>query len=53
MCTGCSGVIGILLVEVFPPSQDDSLFSENLSNKDYDNILLLGDFSVTTENTNL
>ena len=59
MCTGCSGVRGILLVEVFPPSQDDSLFSENLSNnlstylKDYDNILLLGDFSVTTENTNL
>ena len=41
------------------PSQNNSLFLENLSNnlstylKDYDNILLLGDFNVTPENTNL
>ena len=42
-----------------PPSQKDCLFLENLSNnlstylKDYDNILLLGDFKMTQENTNL
>ena len=41
------------------PSQNDSLFSENLSNNlsiylgDYDNILLLGYFNMTLENTNL
>ena len=42
-----------------PPSQNVFLFLENLSNnlftylKDYDNILLLGDFNMTPENTNL
>ena len=42
-----------------PPSQNNSLFLENLANnlstylKDYDNILLLGDFNMTPENTNL
>ena len=42
-----------------PPTQNDPLFSENLSNnlstylKDYDNILLLGDFNMTPENINL
>ena len=42
-----------------PPSQNDALLLENLSNnlstylKDYGNILLLGDFNLTPENTNL
>ena len=42
-----------------PPSQRDSIFLENLLNnlytylKDYDNILLLGDFNMTPENTNV
>ena len=42
-----------------PPSQNDSLFLENLSNnlsvylKGYNNILLLEDFNMTPENTNL
>ena len=59
MGTGCFGVVGLLLVEVFPPGQSDSLFLENLSNnlstylKDYDSILRLGDFNVTTENKKL
>ena len=41
------------------PSQNDSLFLQNLSNnfstylKDYDNILLLGGFIMTPENTNM
>ena len=42
-----------------PPSQNNSLFLENLPNnlstylKGYDNILLQGDFNMTPENTNL
>ena len=42
-----------------PSSQSDSLFLENLSNnlftylKDYDNMILLGDFNMTPKNTNL